>query len=110
MVVRAEQFLGHKFRLYQGFRSEAVNWRVGGKPNSYHLRALAVDGSFDGLPMLEACRLLAASDLDIVEIEAKQTMLHLAAGPRSARKLFMQYVTRGAVVQVEAFPDDVVRG
>ena len=34
---------GHPLHVTSGFRCEALNWRVGGKPASLHLQALAID-------------------------------------------------------------------
>lgn len=110
LVTQCEKLVGAPFNLLQGYRSAELNRAIGGGVKSYHMQGLAVDGLFVGVGMLEAGRILAASDLPIVEIELKQTMLHIAYGPREARKLFRQYVSRGPVVPVEFFPVDGVRG
>lgn len=103
MVVRCEQLLGRRFNLLQGYRSTAVNLWVGGSPTSLHTLALAVDGIFEGMGMLEACQRIADSNLPIVEIEAKRTMLHLAVGDRSKRRLLWQADKLGPVFRVSSF-------
>lgn len=103
MVHDCERALQARFVLTSGYRSPALCKLLGSSEKSYHCQALAVDGRFDGVPMLEACRQLSDSSFQIVEIEAKQTQLHLAYGPYSARRLFQQFVSGGPVESVEFF-------
>lgn len=109
VVVEAEKLLGARFNLLQGFRCAELNWRVGGSVGSLHMQALAVDGIFVGVPMLEACQALADSALSICEVEAKQTQLHIATGIDKPRALLRQFERGGPVVRVARFLDNGVR-
>lgn len=105
LVVACEKLLQARFNLLQGYRCVALNQAVYGSMNSLHVAALAVDGIFTGVGMLEACRRLAVCDLPIVEIEAKQTQLHIAYGDPRKRRLLRQFEALGPVVVVQSFED-----
>lgn len=110
VVVAAEKLLGARFNLLQGYRCAELNLAVYGSPGSLHVAGLAVDGAFVGVPLLVACQRLAESDLPLVEIEAKQTQLHLAYGDPRKRRLLRQFEAFGPVVAVSGFLADGVRG
>ena len=106
LVARCEALLGCRFELLAGYRTPALSVVVGGKKNSFHTFALAVDGRFKGMSGEIAGARLSRSGFQFAEIEIKPTSLHLAYDASGVVKLFRQHHAGGAVVRVQSFSDD----
>lgn len=102
-VARICEALGDEFVLTSGYRTAALCEALGSSAKSWHVQALAVDGFFRRTSVIDACDRVARSGWKIREIEAKQTQVHFAYGPSSARILWRQYVAGGKLVRVSQF-------
>lgn len=87
---RARELWGRPLYVNSGFRCEALNAFVGGKPTSQHLRGQAADittGSTEGNCQL--FEMIAQSDIAFDQLidESGYSWLHISYSPKPRRKL-----------------------
>ena len=79
---------GEPIRITSGYRSPALNDKVGGTETSAHPQGLAGDFRHPSLTPLECARRIRASNLqfDQVILETSRGVVHIGIGPGSRRK------------------------
>ncbi len=86
---KVRELLGNlPITVTSGFRSSAVNLKVGGATNSDHLSGFAVDFTRQGLSAYLTCAMIADSDLVFDQIiHEKRRWVHISFAPRNRRSV-----------------------
>lgn len=79
--------LGRPIKINSGFRSPAVNRKVGGVPTSAHAFGHAVDFRVDGMSPLDICRVLLGSDIKFDQLIEEGTWTHISFDPRMRQQV-----------------------
>lgn len=87
---------GRPLKINSGFRSTALNKKVGGADNSYHLTGRAADISVNNYKEASvlACKAkeLPLLDLAIIESKGKSVWLHVQFSPTHARHKVLEII------------------
>ena len=79
--------LGKPILVNSGFRSPAVNRRVGGVPTSAHVFGYAVDFRVNGMKPIDICRALVAAGIKFDQLIEEGTWTHISFDPRMRQQV-----------------------
>ena len=78
---------GAPIHISSGYRSTAVNWLVGGVPDSAHITGYAVDFTVEGWDNLEVAERIVASSLEFDQCILEYGWIHISFDPRMRRQV-----------------------
>lgn len=85
LLEKLRTLVGTPLVIHSGYRTPATNTRVGGASNSYHLRGMAADLSWNGMDLDQAASLAATVGFRGIGLKRKNGHLHVDTRPTPAR-------------------------
>lgn len=93
-IQKIRDLIGCPIKITSGYRCESLNKLVGGKPNSLHTQALAIDFIPISKPITEIYNMIANSDIPfdklILERNSKGSVWIHCQFTRTPRRLFFE--------------------
>ena len=86
MLEEVRMLLGVPLHITSGYRSPELNKAIGGSKTSVHCHGLAADFIAAHLPIIEACEMIAASDLVFDQLIYEHTWIHLGLADIKPRR------------------------